>query len=839
MTNKHTASSELTGGAGFTYEDTVVAYYLTALLREEGAAGQTGVVTRVAVQQAPEFPLDDLVVQFRHQGVDRTLSLQIRRRVIISGAERNDRFRGILLGAVRTLAAPGFVRDSDAYGFVVEYAAERPLRNLNRLIELAGASPDGADFERHFAIDGPASQALRKLRAELSASIKSDSPDEERQFYRHFVAIRMDGLLGSGPHAVDLSNRLRELAHAPADGVALLDALRTVARDGAGAARSWTRESLIRQLRDRVALRVSPSYASDISRLVAFSKAAMADISVEVAGVHVDRPRILDDVRGQLARHRLVNLSGLPGSGKSAALKRAAESLANGGPLLFLKHDRIESRSWDAFAAVLGLEHDDPVQILTEIANGGPPTLFIDGIDRIDPVHKGVVLDLVHAIEGSEHLTHWTVLASSRDQGLETYRTWFPESFYHEAGIGDVTVPPFDMDEAMRLAQALPALSPLLLGSGNAAEVARRPFFAAVMARSGRMREAAPQTEIDLVAAWWRGGGYEASQASVVQRQRALLDVAVQGLRTLGRRVPAQRLREATLNQVAGLVADGVLQSIDDGGWFSFAHDIFFEWVFFRRLVELEGDWTDELAQTGEPPLLGRVVGLLAQKALEVSGGWSAGYRHLEAQALRPQWRREWLTAPPLSSAFADRQEEFAGFLVEDDHRLLGKFLLWFQAHYTTPNAQVLVSAALSGEAERIRFADLLGWPSDFAAWARMLAWLIPAPRRLCRSDSRRRWCRCFQCGRTRSRGPQTRSRPPSSTSAAAGSSNWKMSCTRRRSVGCARRTGLTWVQAARISRPTSGSPSRGRRLPIRDPCANCTNGPSERRTRDGAPTPS
>ena len=727
MSASRATSPELTGGAGFTYEDTVVAYYLTALLREEGAAGQIGVVTRVAVQQAPAFPLDDLVVQFRHRGAHRTLSLQVRRKVVVSGADGNVRFQGILRAAVRTLAAPGFVRDSDAYGFIVEYTGEHRLRNLKRLIELARTSSDSARFEDHFASAGAASQAVRKLRAELSASIQAGSPEEERQFYRHFVVLRMEGLLGDGPLVVDLSNRLRELADAPAEGVALLDALRTIAREGAGAAQSWTRESLIRQLRDRVALRVSPSYGSDMSRLVAFSKAAMADISDEIAGVRVDRPRVLDDVRDQLARHRLVNLSGLPGSGKSAALKRTAESLANGGPLLFLKHDRIENCSWGAFAAALGLEHGDPLQILAEIGSSGTPTLFVDGIDRIDPAHKGIVLDLVQAINGSEHLDHWTVLASSRDQGLEGYRTWFPESFYRKAGIGDVTVPPFDLDEAMQLAQALPALSPLLLGSGNAAEVARRPFFAAVLARSGATREAAPQTEIDLVAAWWRGGGYEVSPASVVQRQRALLDVAGQGLRTLGRKVPARQLREATLNQVAGLVADGVLQSIDDGGWYSFAHDIFFEWVFFRRLVELEGDWTDELVRTGEPPLLGRVVGLLAQKALEVADGWSAGYRRLEAQELRPQWRREWLTAPPLTSAFADRRAEFVGFLTDDEHRLLNKFLLWFQAHHTTPNPQVLVSNALPEEAERIRYADLLGWPSDFAAWVRLLGWLIPA----------------------------------------------------------------------------------------------------------------
>jgi len=36
-------STELTGGAGFTYEDTVVAYYLAALLREERAAPLNGI----------------------------------------------------------------------------------------------------------------------------------------------------------------------------------------------------------------------------------------------------------------------------------------------------------------------------------------------------------------------------------------------------------------------------------------------------------------------------------------------------------------------------------------------------------------------------------------------------------------------------------------------------------------------------------------------------------------------------------------------------------------------------------------------------------------------------
>src|SRR5665811_1372875 len=70
-TIQQATSTELTGGAGFTYEDTIVAYYLGALLREERAAPLNGIVKTVAVQQEGHgHPMDDIIVEF-----DETLSL--------------------------------------------------------------------------------------------------------------------------------------------------------------------------------------------------------------------------------------------------------------------------------------------------------------------------------------------------------------------------------------------------------------------------------------------------------------------------------------------------------------------------------------------------------------------------------------------------------------------------------------------------------------------------------------------------------------------------------------------------------------------------------------------
>lgn len=57
-------SSELTGGAGFTYEDAVAAHYLAAMLGRTTAAAVDGrIVQRVAQQQADFYePLDDVIV---------------------------------------------------------------------------------------------------------------------------------------------------------------------------------------------------------------------------------------------------------------------------------------------------------------------------------------------------------------------------------------------------------------------------------------------------------------------------------------------------------------------------------------------------------------------------------------------------------------------------------------------------------------------------------------------------------------------------------------------------------------------------------------------------------
>lgn len=719
------ASTELTGGAGFTYEDTVVAYYLAHLLRHERAAGQPGIVTSVAVQQQGHgHPMDDVIVGLDDAGIQKSLELQAKRAVTISGSDQ--KFKEIVAAAMKTQAAASFVKNSDASGFVVEHVTDTVFRSLSRLIARAKASPDAKDFKQYFAVDGTAGVDDKKLREALLPLTGAANLEEEVSFYRNFAALQLAGLDDGGALRAEIVNRLQEIVADNIDGqsILLFDRLCRIAREGAASAAKWTRSSLLAQLRSSVRLTVAPHFGDDIKRLNAASLEALNDVSETVDDFHVLRDGVQEGVAQKLAIHRVVSIGGLPGCGKSAVLKTFAANAAKSGPILFLKNDRMPGRSWTTFATALGLRNPNAGDLLAEIGATGTSTLFIDGIDRIRPDQQHIITDLLNAIEADSSLQNWKILATSRDQGLEAYRNWFPSKFYAAAGMGNVTVKGFSNDEAERLAKSKPNLRRLLFNPSPAVEqIARRPFFAAVLAKA-IPQDADPKTEADLINEWWRRAGHDA-MTEIPQRHRALIDLAEKGVRNLGKEISVRKLKPETVAQLGALEADNIVRLEREGAMVSFTHDIFFEWVFFRLLIELCDTWPTALSAAGEPPLLGRVVGLLAQDAITEPGRWTAGLAQLRISSLRAQWTREWLTAPPFTNAFDVSIDEFTNRVEADDFSLCEKLFVWFQAQHTQPSPLIMQGALKIEGMDTIRLADLLGWPSDGEAWGRLIDWII------------------------------------------------------------------------------------------------------------------
>jgi len=443
----------------------------------------------------------------------------------------------------------------------------------------------------------------------------------------------------------------------------------------------------------------------------------------------VPRPKLHKALDEATRSHRFVQVHGLPGTGKTAALKHLALDCLTAGPILFLTPDRLAGNSWQGFAQSIGLSCHDPKTLLAEIGAIGTPYLFIDGIDRIESAQHNIVTDLLHPILHSDALSDWRVVVTARDIGIEPLRNWLPAELFTVQGIGMVEVRPFDDDEAAALADKLPSLRLLLFSTPQVQHIARRPFFASVLARELSYGEtiSAPRSEVDLTERWWRGGGYNASASEALQRQRAIIDLAHTACRQLGRPFALSRLKDATIDKLQALIADGIIEEVEEGHSAKFSHDIFFEWSFLHLLKD-EDDWIKVIDEAGEPPVLGRVVELLSQMEFASEVNWQSQLARIETSNLRSQWMRAWLLGPLSAADFNEHSAVFDSVVDADNYRLLEKVLVWFQAERTRPNDHILSHKSENKDLSRndiIRHADALGWPSDFIMWKQMLSWLF------------------------------------------------------------------------------------------------------------------
>lgn len=737
-----TQSSELTGGAGFSFEAAVAAFYMVALLGEDTApALNNRIVSRVALQQtAFGEPLDDIIVDAYSNNEELgRLSLQVKRSLTISNATSNTDFREIVKNSWATLLKEEFRENIDRYGAAVGTISEASWRDLYNVCEFARASLTYQSFFQRFSDDGNAGanhlrivEVFRALLNEYAGQAITDY--DLYRFLKHFVLIKFDFLHEEATDPVEAITQLRhtlaisEQSRASALWVRLV----TFAREGAGRSEEFNRLTLLAKLAGEYRFSGASSMKADLDQLTQLTQLWIEDITSEIDDFHVMRHNLLEETNELLTSHRFIQIKGLPGTGKSALLKEIVQSKLNNGTVLFLKSDRLIGNSWAAFAKNIGLATQNIEILLSEIAVTGTPTLFIDGIDRIQPTHRKIVLDLVNAIMNSSVLSHWCVMVTSRDVGIEPLRNWLPTKLFSNVGVDTVTVDPLNDEEAEILAAAKPELRTLLFAAGRVKEIARRPFFAYVLARgisAATMQTGfAPQSEINLIEAWWEGGGYHSEPQEIFKRQHALEELAKVSARRFGLRILYSELSISTIEILHNLIDDGIIHETQKGVACKFAHDIFFEWSEFYLLKRKDENWLDALIDAREPPVLGRVVELLSQSFFSSEQEWPAHLMRIETSVLRSQWQRAWLIGPFGMPDFEDSITTFEKAISQDNYRRLRSLFVWFQAEKTVPNKLVLNGQLISTELpsyEIIRIADMLGWPSDFSAWRRLIIWTL------------------------------------------------------------------------------------------------------------------
>ena len=732
-------SPELAGGEGFTFEGDAAAFYLAALLAEAYAPGiDDRTVVRVSVQQR-DFgePLDDVIVDFEDAAKNPArLSLQVKRSLTISTAKTNADFRDIIRDSWRTLKKPDFRINTDRYGAAVGTITPAKERALKTLCDWARESLAAEHFDARFANGGSASAELNVIKTvkndvvALLEEVAKGTPctsEEAHQFLAHFVLIQFDFLREGATDPPDAINRIRDCLTPEDAAKAPLVWSRAVqlARASAGKAGQFDRARLVRSISSVARLCGATSFRLDLDKLMELAKSYANLIPDDVGGTKLDRTSVLENLDTRLTTARIVQVRGLPGSGKSVVVRRAVERALERGPVLFLKTEQLEGTNWMSYATSQGLSGAPLGHFLVEVGATGTPILFIDAIDRVDKKRQPVILDLIRTIVESPLLDNWRVVVSLRDTGIEVLRNWLGD-FLDILKVEVLGVDQLSDEDADTLADAKPHLRPLLFGSAQVQEIVRRPFFAKVLNQSyvadPRALTFAPQSEVDLIENWWRRGGYNETGQSAIERQLALLDLARVRARQLSQPIRLSQL--ASVAHIDDLRSDGILQNAHEGISVRFAHDIFFEWAFFHILADRGEQWLDEIKACGEPPAVARVVELFSQWEYAQGERWPARLAQTEGSGLRSQWLRAWLVGPLGTARFEGDEKQFATAVFADDYRLFRKALVWFQAEKTSPNANIL--AGDLPQEQRQRFADLLGWPSDFAAWRRLINFILP-----------------------------------------------------------------------------------------------------------------
>ena len=99
-----------------------------------------------------------------------------------------------------------------------------------------------------------------------------------------------------------------------------------VAKNVGDAGGSIDRPGLLIRLSSEFPLEVAQSAKGDLERLSLFTKAALADIRLDIDGYHVQRTGVIEKIGNAMTSSRFVQITGDPGTGKSAVLRSIAEA---------------------------------------------------------------------------------------------------------------------------------------------------------------------------------------------------------------------------------------------------------------------------------------------------------------------------------------------------------------------------------------------------------------------------------------------------------------------------------------------------------------------------------
>ena len=708
------------GGAGVYIEGELGAFYLLALLAGTEPRGLPGArLERVRFQgEDLGYALDDLILHGNTAVGPCVLEIQSKRDITF--AQSDAVFRKVCAQIVR----------SEDIGIPEEHhvlavATQRTSRSISGpyqdALQWAHIADASADFFSRLATSGVSNKAMRDFvatfRTNLVTAGAADEDDVIWRVLRRFRILEFD-FEATAPlartYALTLTREVlsnKDSSRAEALWSNLIEISLATGKVGG----ALNRDELLAELVKRgFRLSGDRNLAPAREKLEESARLTLANIGDNLAGVRLPRLDAIAAVDAALDSHRLVEVCGDPGVGKSWVLRHIAERISRDSHVIVLDPVSTPRGGWSSFAQSLGISSTARV-FLNDLATSGGGTLFIDGLDMFtEPGRQRTVNDILREVSG---IPGFCVVVTARPDFGADGDSWLAEDAVAALGsFEQVTVGELQESEVAMLAEQAPELRALLDANHPAASIARNLYR---LSRLLKLPKAAViRTEAALAQHWWTSAD-GAPDAEVRASQRLLSKLAKRALAGHNT-LEVQSDSEARSHLLRSLTLREARRD-----HLSFYHDVLRDWTVAALLSE-DPDLIEDL-DLSEPvsPRIARGIELAGRLALEGGDGcgqWLGLLNRLSPVGSHGSWRRQALIAIVRSELGPGLLEHCSTALLDDGGALLRELSASINSLETVAAADLLKGLVEPGD-QNVIPRSLRANTTGSAAW--LLRWCI------------------------------------------------------------------------------------------------------------------
>ena len=605
------------GSGGPSFEAQVQASFLASmLLKARCPCATTGEIVslRLQAKEAGADTDDLLAILQSEDGIQFRLLAQIKHGITFAAG--NQAFQDTIHAAWADFNKDSFQRGSDRIVIISDPQSRKVINHVRPLLDWARGSATAQEFYGKARRELFSSQqrvefleALGKIL--FDGSIPPEQEDAVWKFIKALYLLQYD-FDSQESQSLALVLSLLELAKSPscqesahglwAQHITLVQEFN---RDAATITREVLGARLTPALREAFA---GPGSTAGVlvEKLREHTQLNLGDISTEVArGVHIQRSELEDELVGLLAERRIVIVTGLAGSGKSALAKGAIARLASHAPSFLFKAKEFQHPNLHQFLNAF-LTNQSFAHLSSRIALFSPKILWVESAEQLLEINPSDAFgQLLREIKNDES---WRMILTCRAEALsevlQTVVMPFGLDWVH------LRVPELTVAELASVTDQLPQLADYMHNS-RLAEIFRNPFYLHLACTLPFEPKSAgqPLSVIQFQQALCKRA---VERPSVRQdrlnsrRYETFIRISEQRARSMVVMVPA---RDHDHEAVAALVKDGLLTE-DGQHCVAPAHDLFEDWAIGefieREFTSAGGNWDLFREAVGPQPAMRR-----------------------------------------------------------------------------------------------------------------------------------------------------------------------------------------------------------------------------------------